>query len=97
MNSLFVASVTHVHHIGLEVKIQIDMLREVIEKKPLVGAIIRRLTRWDKVFKPAQNKRPTGVALRRTLLGPAEKASFDIKSDTPRSGFMDRCEQRRLA
>ena len=55
-----IASVTHVHHIGLEVKIEIDGLREVVEQKPLVGAIIRRLARWDI---QAGTKEATGVAL----------------------------------
>ena len=42
-----IASVTHVHHIGLQVKIQIDGFREVIGKKTLIRAIIRLLIRWD--------------------------------------------------
>lgn len=74
-----VTSVTRVQHVGFEVQIQIYGLGEVVEKKPLVGASIRRLSLWNI---QARTKQATGVALRGTLLRPVEKASFDIHGDT---------------
>ena len=54
------ASVTHVHRVSLAVQIQIYGLGEVVEKKPLVGASIRRLSLWNV---QAGAKQATRVAL----------------------------------
>lgn len=74
MENSHVTSVTHVHHVGFEVQIQIYGLGEVVEKKPLVGASIRRLSLWNI---QARTKQATGIALRGTLLRPGNALMDD--------------------
>ena len=77
------ASVTHVHHVSLAVQIQIYGLGEVVEKKPLVGAIIRRLT-----GDPRCPLRDPSASSREGVVKHLPRC--------PRSGCVRRCGRRRL-